>query len=73
MSQMFGISLTKENVEKIIIEDYENETLLKVINKVREINKERHVLALFIEDYDEDEGNSKPYYFMKYNFVHSDI
>jgi len=73
MEQMFGIVLTKSNVEKIVIDNYSNETLLEVIKRVKVIAKNKRVMAVFIEDYNEETGNSEPYYFMKYHFVQNDI
>lgn len=73
LERMFGISLNKNNVQKIIIEDYKDTTLLETINHVKDISRDKKVLAIFIEDYFEEEGNSQPYYFMKYHFVRNDI
>lgn len=73
MEQMFKISLTKQNTQKIIIKDYKDENLLKVIDQLIYISKEKSIVSIFIEDYIEEEGNSKPYYFMKYHCVQNDI
>lgn len=73
LERMFGIKLSKVNVQKIIIDDYKDSTLISTINQVKTIAENRKVLAIFIEDYFEEEGNSQPYYFMKYHFVRNDI
>lgn len=73
LESMFGIKLNKENVQKIIIEDYTIPTLSKTINQIIKIANDKKILTVFIEDYNEEEGNSQPYYFMKYHFVQNDI
>lgn len=73
LERMFGISLNKNNVEKILIKNYENSSLLETINHVKELSSNKKVMVIFIEDYLEEEGNSRPYYYMKYHFVKNDI
>ena len=73
MEQMFGISLAKDNTRKIILNNYENETLLNAVNEIISLSKNKPVVTIFIEDYLEEKGNSHPYYFMKYQCVQNDI
>lgn len=73
MDSMFNIKLDKTKVERVSISDYSNEVLLEAVNKVVEFSKNKKTIAIFIEDYSEEEGNSEPYYFLKYQFLKKDI
>ncbi|WP_421919017.1 Piwi domain-containing protein [Marinifilum sp.] len=73
MEAMFKIKLDKTKVKRVSISDYSNPELLKAVDKVVEFSKDKKTIAVFIEDYSEEEGNSEPYYFLKYQFLKKDI
>lgn len=73
MDSMFKIKLDKDKVKRVTISDYSEKSLLKAINEVVSSSKSQKTIALFIEDYTEEEGNSEPYYFLKYHFLKNDI
>lgn len=73
MEQMFSIKLNKTNVEKKEIINYSTNELEKVVNELELKSKSENIIAIFIEDYSEEGGNSEPYYYLKYNFLKKDI
>jgi hypothetical protein len=75
MEQMFKIKLTKENVYRLPIQNYRQDTMAEVVEQVVKIENEtsKKTIAIFIEDYVEGEGSSEPYYFFKYQFMLRDI
>jgi hypothetical protein len=74
MDSMFNIQLDISKVRRVSIVDYEKETLLKAVEEVVSLNDtSKRTIAIFIEDYNEDHGDSEPYYFLKYHFLKKDI
>lgn len=73
MDAMFNIKLDKTKVERVSISDYSNKVLLEAVNKVVELSKDKKTIAIFIEDYSEEDGNSEPYFYLKYQFLKRDI
>ena len=79
LEQMFGIDINVKNVKQIKIEDYSNNSLLKVVDTVKnlqEINNDKKVIGIYIEDCAidiEDIPASNHYYYLKYNFIKNDL
>lgn len=73
MDSMFKIKLDKNKVKRVTISDYSEKSLLNAVNEVVSSSDSQKTIAIFIEDYSEEEGNSEPYYFLKYHFLKNDI
>jgi hypothetical protein len=73
MDSMFKIKLDKDKVKRVTISDYSEKSLLSAVSEVVSFSESQKTIAIFIEDYSEEEGNSEPYYFLKYHFLKNDI
>ncbi len=79
LEQMFGIKIGTANVKQIRIENYSDETLLKIVDQVKGLQSEhldKKVVGIFIEDCavdEEDVEASNHYYFLKYHFIKNNL
>ncbi|WP_298238255.1 Piwi domain-containing protein [uncultured Algibacter sp.] len=78
MTEMFGLPLSKENVEKISLNKLDVANLKEPIAQILEkknSNPNKKIIAILLEENNEDDNieTNSPYYFLKYNLLKENI
>jgi len=79
LEQMFGVHIGTDNVKQIKIEEYSEEGLLSIVEKVKQHQDEepsKKIIGIYIEDYPLEGENSEAsnhYFFLKYHFIRSGL
>jgi hypothetical protein len=78
MENMFNLQMTKENIRRIEVLNYNEKSLEKIISEMadfKENNKGKRIIGIFLEEFDGEEipPEESPYYFLKYHLISKSI